>query len=182
MRNAPHSPSHIVLVGPMGAGKSCVGGLLAARLQRAFIDLDAIIGEAAGMSINAIFEREGEAGFRRHERHALVAALAHLEPTVIATGGGAVLDADNRSAMRTSARVVYLQVAADTQHKRLAGDTSRPLLATEAPALRLAELQALREPLYREVADLVFDTSTDSAETAAEALALLLAPTLERSA
>lgn len=182
MRNALHSPSHIALVGPMGAGKSCIGRLLAARLQRAFIDLDAHIEAGAGMSINAIFESEGEAGFRRHERHALVAALAHSEPTIIATGGGAVLDADNRSAMRTSSRVVYLQVAADTQLQRLAGDTSRPLLATDAPAQRLAELQVLREPLYRELAELVFDTSTHSAETAAEALAVLLAPTLERSA
>ncbi|MEO5629789.1 MAG: shikimate kinase [Thermomonas sp.] len=182
MRNLPHTPLHIVLVGPMGAGKSCVGRLLASRLQTAFVDLDAQIEAEAGMSITAIFESEGEIGFRQHERRALAAALAKSEPTVIATGGGAVLDADNRAAMCMSARVVHVQIDPATQLQRLAGDTSRPLLVTQDPAQRLAELQAAREPLYREVADLVFDTSQHSPEAAADALASLLAPTFERSA
>ncbi len=174
MRNTPYSPSHIVLVGPMGTGKTCVGRLLASRLQTAFIDLDAHIEAAAGMSINAIFENDGEAGFRQLERLALAEALAQAEPIVIATGGGAVLDADNRSAMHTSARVVYLQIDPATQLQRLAGDTNRPLLATQDPAQRLAALQAAREPLYREVAELVFDTSTHDAEVVANAVAALL--------
>ncbi len=180
MRNAPHIPSHIVLVGPMGAGKSSIGPLLAARSQRGFVDLDACIEDDASMSINQIFATEGETGFRSRECRALTGLLAMAEASVIASGGGAVLDEVNRRAMRHASTVVYLQVDPSEQLQRLQRDCTRPLLATDNSARRLAELQVLREPLYREVADQIFDTTRHSPESAADALAGLLAKAPER--
>ena len=152
---------HIVLIGPMGSGKSTLGRVLATRLQLPFVDVDADIVAAAGMSIPAIFTAEGEAGFRQRESLALAAALTSA-PSVIATGGGAVLCADNRAAIQTAAAVVYLHVSADAQLRRIGGDSNRPLLTTEAPAQRLAALQAQREPLYRQLATCTIDTSTQT--------------------
>lgn len=169
-----HTAPHIVLVGPMGAGKSAVGRALAARLAMPFVDLDLRIESDAGMAIAGIFERQGEAAFRTMEARALRQALSGA-PAVIATGGGAVLASDNRAAMRRAARVIYLHVSPQCQAERLAGDTGRPLLRVADPARRLAELQALREPLYREVAGLVFDTSAHSPDSAAAALHAALA-------
>lgn len=175
MRNAGPAPArHVVLVGPMGSGKSTLGRGLAARLGLAFVDVDARIVAAAGCDIPTLFATEGEAGFRQRETRALVEALAG-DAAVIATGGGAVLADANRNAMREGGRVVYLQVDAATQLARLAGDTGRPLLAAEDRAQRLADLQAIREPLYREVAHLIFDTSALAPEAAVAALAALLA-------
>ena len=172
MRNTAAN-GNVVLVGPMGSGKSHVGGLLAARLGMDFVDLDARIEAEAGMPINAIFASEGEAGFRARESRALAEALAR-DGQVIATGGGAVLDAGNRAAMRARGHVVYLQVEAGEQLRRIGADNGRPLLDVPDRAQRLADLQALREPLYREVADLVFDTGTQSPERIADALAGLV--------
>ena len=169
---------HLVLIGPMGSGKSAIGPLLAARLGRAFVDVDTRIQAQAGMTIAAIFAAEGEAGFRARESRALADAL--LAPTqVIATGGGAVLDAGNRAAMRSAGVVVYLQVDPQQQLRRVAGDTGRPLLDVADRGQRLAELQAQREPLYRETADLAFDTTPHTPDSAADALAALLATALE---
>lgn len=173
MRNAA-SHRNVVLVGPMGSGKSHVGRLLAARLGLHFVDVDARIEAEAGMSIPAIFASEGEAGFRERERAALANVLA-LDGQVAATGGGAVLSEANRSAMRSAGRVVYLHVDPTEQLRRLAGDTGRPLLAVPDRARRLAELQAQRELLYREVADLVIETSGQPPEVVAETLAATLA-------
>jgi len=158
----------------MGSGKSTLGRGLAARLGLAFVDVDARIVAAAGCDIPTLFATEGEAGFRQRETQALAEALAE-KPAMIATGGGAVLEDANRNAMREHGRVVYLQVDAATQLARLEGDAGRPLLATEDRAQRLADLQAIREPLYREVAHLIFDTSALAPEAAVEALAALLA-------
>ena len=174
MRNAAANRGNIVLVGPMGSGKSHVGRLLAARLGRVFADVDARIEADAGMPIPVIFSSEGEAGFRARESRVLAETLAP-PGQVVATGGGAVLDAGNRAAMRAAGRVVYLQVEPAEQLRRLAGDTGRPLLDVADRAQRLAELQALREPLYREAADLVFETGTLAPDAVAEALAALLA-------
>lgn len=169
-----HIHHHIVLIGPMGAGKSTLGRALAMRMGRPFVDVDACIETQAGMSIAAIFTREGDAGFRRRESDALCAALAGSS-AVIATGGGAVLDAENRAAMRAAGTVVYLTVDPATQLARLQGDTGRPLLQTADPARTLAALQAQREPLYRETAHLVFDPGTLAPDAAARALAHRLA-------
>lgn len=176
MRNAGPAPArHVVLVGPMGSGKSTLGRGLAARLGMAFVDVDARIVAAAGRDILSLFTSEGEAGFRQREAQALAEALAG-EAAVIATGGGAVLAETNRAAMRKAGHVVYLQVDAATQLARLAGDTGRPLLATADRAQRLADLQGIREPLYREVAHHIFDTSSLAADAAVAALSALLAP------
>lgn len=165
---------HIVLVGPMGSGKSTLGRGLASRLGRGFIDLDEQVEAVAGCDIATIFAQEGEAGFRQREALALAEALAG-GAAVIATGGGAVLADGNRIAMRNAGRVVYLRVDPAAQLARLAGDTGRPLLATADRAQRLADLQAIREPLYRDVAHHLFDSSALSAEAAIAALADLLA-------
>ncbi len=182
MRNLPKAPSHIVLVGPMGAGKSSIGRQLAAVLQRAFVDLDACIEAKAGKSITAIFASEGEAGFRSREGCALKDVLMRFKACVIATGGGAVMDEASRRAMHDAGTVIYLQVEPALQMQRLAGDGTRPLLATDNPAQRLSDLQAVREPLYREVADHTFDTTQYSPEGAAAALVALLAQPTERYA
>ena len=182
MRNSPHTPRHVVLIGPMGAGKSSIGRLLATRLEYAFIDLDACIEAEADATITAIFASEGEAGFRSRECRALTDALAKTQASVIATGGGAVHDAGNRRAMRAAGIVIYLQVDPAIQMQRMQGDRTRPLLATTDPAQRLAELQVMREPLYREVAEVIFDTTHHSTNDAADAVAALLAQAAERCA
>jgi shikimate kinase len=173
MRNAAAN-GNVVLVGPMGSGKSHVGRLLAARLDLDFTDVDARIEADAGMPIPAIFASEGEAGFRARESRVLADTLQR-QGQVIATGGGAVLDPGNRAAMRAAGLVVYLQVDPAEQLRRLAGDASRPLLEVDDRPRRLAELQAQREPLYREVAALVLETSQRSPEDVADALAALIA-------
>lgn len=165
---------HVVLVGSMGSGKTTLGRPLARQLGLGFVDVDARIAADAGCDIPAIFANEGEAGFRTRESQALAKALAG-EPAVIATGGGAVLAENNRNAVRDAGVVIYLQVDPATQLARLEGDTGRPLLAAPDQAQRLADLQAIREPLYREVAHHLFDSSVLSPEAAVAALADLLA-------
>ena len=165
---------HIVLIGPMGSGKSTLGPALAARLGLGFADVDARVAADAGLDIPAIFSYEGEAGFRARETRALTTVLADA-PAVVATGGGAVLAEANRIAMRESGIVIYLQVDAAIQLARLAGDTGRPLLQGGDPAAKLAALQAVREPLYRAAAHHLFDTSALGADAAVAALVALLA-------
>ena len=167
---------HVVLVGPMGSGKTTLGRALAAKTALTFEDVDARIAADAGCDIPAIFADEGEAGFRSRESHALAAVLAGA-PAVIATGGGAVLSQANRDAMRDAGHVVYLQVDAATQLARLVGNTGRPLLQGDDRAATLARLQAQREPLYRDVAHHCLDTSGMDTDAAVAALAQLLALT-----
>ncbi len=182
METPPNTPTHIVLVGPMGAGKSSIGRLLAARLHCAFVDLDTCIETDAGTTITEIFSYEGESGFRARESRVFRDVLKMPEACVIATGGGAVLDESNRRAMRHAGIVVYLQVEPTEQRHRLQGDDTRPLLATGNPEQRLAELQALREPLYRQASNLRFDTTHHSPQSAADALVTLLATATEHCA
>lgn len=148
---------NIFLIGPMGAGKTTVGRLLARALELAFWDSDREIERRTGVGIPMIFEYEGEAGFRRREAE-VIADLTAKEGVVLATGGGAVLLPENRECLKTRGFVVYLQCSVDKQLERTHKDLNRPLLKTAKPRRRLAELLTMREPLYRELADCVVDT------------------------
>ena len=165
---------NLALVGPMGAGKSAVGRLLGERLGLRYADLDHEVEMAAGAPIPTIFECAGEAGFRARERTALQALLAG-EGLVLATGGGAVLDADNRRLLREHCFVVHLHLDVPSQLQRLARDRNRPLLQRPDREQVLRELAAVRGPLYEDIADLRFDTGNDNALHAAATLAELLA-------
>ena len=154
----------VFLVGPMGSGKSVLGRRLATALGLAFEDSDAWVERRAGASLAWIFEREGEAGFRRRESEA-IAELATRDDLVLATGGGAVLDATTRATLRSHGTVVFLAAEPATQHARLGADATRPLLARGSDrAATLAALYAARLPLYREVAHL--ELATDEREVA----------------
>ena len=172
---------NLVLVGPMGAGKSSIGKRLAERFGLAFADADRDIELRTGTTVSTIFDCEGEAGFRARERAALVELLAG-EGLLVATGGGAVLDPDNRRLLQARAYVVYLQVGVDGQLERLARDRSRPLLQREDREDVLRQMATQREPLYAEVADLCFDTAHLTAPDAASALARRLIEHWQRGA
>ena len=161
---------NLVLVGPMGAGKSSIGRRLADRFGLAFADADHAIEARCGTSVATIFECEGEAGFRARERETLAALLAG-EGLLLATGGGAVLDPGNRQLLRSRGFVVWLQVGVDEQLQRLARDRTRPLLQREDRAAVMQERALARAPLYAEVADLCFDTAGLDAPAATAALA-----------
>lgn len=145
---------NIYLVGMMGAGKTTIGRQLARRLNRPFVDTDHEIEARTGVKIPVIFEIEGEAGFRRRESQ-LIEELAAAGGAVLATGGGAVLDPANRAAMGRSGLVVYLSVPPELLWERTRNDKNRPLLQVADPRGRIGELYAQRDPLYRELADLV---------------------------
>lgn len=147
----------IFLIGPMGAGKTTIGRRLALALRREFVDSDQEIERRAGASIPLIFEVEGEAGFRAREK-AVIAELTERAGIVLATGGGAVLDADNRRRLAGRGFVVYLFASVEEQLRRTHGDSHRPLLRTADPHARLAQLLAQRDPLYRAVTDCVIPT------------------------
>jgi shikimate kinase len=163
----------------MGAGKSAIGRLLGERLGLRFADLDHEVETAAGAPVSTIFECAGEAGFRARERAALESVLAG-DGLVLATGGGAVLDAENRRLLRERCFVVHLHLDVPTQLLRLARDRSRPLLQRPDREQALRELASIRGPLYAEIADLRFDTCNDNAIHAATALAELLATQWQR--
>lgn len=141
----------------MGAGKTAVGRQLARSLGRDFHDADAEVEKRTGVDIDFIFEKEGEAGFRRRERDALV-QLTELENIVLATGGGAVLDPENRSNLGARGLVVYLAASVSQQLERTRHSRNRPLLQTDDPSTRLTELAAIRDPLYAELADITVQT------------------------
>ncbi|PZP62522.1 shikimate kinase [Pseudoxanthomonas winnipegensis] len=147
---------NLVMVGPMGAGKTSIGRRIAERFGLKFVDADHAVVEAAGSSIPEIFEHEGESGFRARERAALAQLLAG-EGQVVASGGGAVLDADNRALMQARGFVIYLRVDVETQLRRVARDRNRPLLHNVDRRQVLTDLLTVRDPLYRQVADLVLD-------------------------
>jgi len=161
-----HPNENIFLVGPMGAGKTTIGRLVARSLNREFLDSDHEIESRTGADIPWIFDVEGESGFRRRERLA-IDDLTQLKGVVLATGGGAVLDPDNRRHLGARGMVVYLCTSVDQQLDRTRKDRNRPLLQTEDPRRRLEELMAVRDPLYREIADLVIETDGRTARSVA---------------
>ncbi len=144
----------LVLVGPMGAGKTSIGRRVAKTLGWTFRDTDALIAQEHG-AIPALFETHGEAHFRALEHDAVAAAVA--DGGVVSLGGGAVLDARTRTLLRRH-RVALLTVAPAVVAGRLAG-SGRPLLAGEDPLETWRSILARRMPLYLEVADATFDTS-----------------------
>lgn len=145
----------------MGAGKTTVGRQLARRLDKAFCDSDHEIEARTGVRVSVIFDIEGEPGFRRREAEELK-RLAAMENMVLATGGGVVLDPDNRALLKARGLVIYLHAHPKDLWQRTRHDKSRPLLQTEDPRTRLENLYAARDALYREVADIVVDTGRQS--------------------
>ncbi|MDR1423860.1 MAG: shikimate kinase [Azoarcus sp.] len=144
----------LILIGMMGAGKTTVGRELARRRNVRFADCDHELMSRTGVSIPIIFDIEGEAGFRRREAQMLAELTA--EPNiVIATGGGVVLDPANRALLTQTGTVIYLDAPPHVLWERTRHDRNRPLLQVENPRERIAELHRLRDPLYREVADIV---------------------------
>ncbi len=165
---------NVILVGPMGAGKTCIGRRLAERFGLDFVDADQAIVEDVGSAIPTIFENLGEAGFRAHEKRVL-AKLLERGGQLVSTGGGAVLDADNRHRIRQRGFVIWLRVGVAAQLQRLQRDKSRPLLQRDDREQLLHDMAALRDPLYREVADLVIDTDPYSPAEATAQLVVRLA-------
>lgn len=155
---------HLVLVGLMGVGKSTVGPLVADALGRRFIDLDAEVERRAGRTVRELVIIDGEPEFRRLEAETMAEVVAAPTPVVLATGGGAVLDAHSRQLLRDLPLVVWLRASVDTLVDRVGGGGagSRPLL-DDGPVEALTRLAGERDALYREVADVEVDTTLDDA-------------------
>jgi shikimate kinase len=148
---------NLFLIGPMGAGKSTIGKQLAKELKLEFYDADQEIEARTGANVAWIFDVEGEEGFRKRES-AVIDELSQLQGIVLATGGGAVLNPENRNRLAARGTVVYLNATVEQQLRRTAKDKRRPLVQTELPEPALRELMLTRDPLYREVADIVVMT------------------------
>ncbi len=154
---------NLVLVGMMGAGKTTVGKLLAKQLGKTFIDSDEEIQKRTGVTIPHIFDVEGEAGFRQRES-SVIQDLLKQDDIVLATGGGAVLNPQNRSMLRQNGVVIYLKSSVHDLWQRTRHDHNRPLLQTADPRAKLQELVDQRDPLYAEVADITIHTGKQSVQ------------------
>lgn len=167
------SKSLVFLVGPMGAGKSTIGRLLASELSFNFRDSDRVIEERTGADIPWIFDMEGEEGFRERET-AVLQELAGETSSVVATGGGIVLREKNRSLMKSAGFVCYLTASIDQLVERTARDKKRPLLQVENPRQKIIDLLALRDPLYQDAADFIVNTDRRSPKAVAQEIASLV--------
>lgn len=152
---------NVVLVGPMGAGKTTIGRLLAKELGYEFEDSDRVIESRCGADIPWIFDVEGEKGFRARES-SIIEELCHATGLVLATGGGAVLAEQNRRNLAGCGSVVYLRASVEQQFERTHRDKNRPLLQTDNPREILSNLFEVRDPLYLSVADIVIHTDNKS--------------------
>ena len=150
-------PQNLFLVGPMGAGKSAVGRQLARLLHLEFVDSDQEIESRTGVDVPFIFEKEGETGFRQREAK-VIDDLSQKEGIVLATGGGAIIDPENRNHLGARGFVIYLHTSVAQQLSRTRKGRIRPLLENGDPRAVLESLMATREPLYREIADLTVET------------------------
>ena len=150
-------PKNVFLIGPMGAGKSAVGRQLARMLHLTFLDSDEEVENRTGVDLSFIFEKEGEEGFRKREAK-VIEDLSNMDGVVLATGGGAVSDVQNRSNLGARGYVVYLKTSVDQQLQRTARRHVRPLLENGDRRDVLDNLMTEREPLYLEIADLTVDT------------------------
>jgi len=161
---------NIFLIGPMGAGKSTIGRHLAELLNKDFRDSDSEIEKRTGAGIPLIFEIEGETGFRTRES-SIIDDLTRLSNMVLATGGGAVLSPDNRKILRERGIVVYLHAPLETLLQRTHRDRHRPLLQTDDRRRTLEDILKAREPVYRQAADVVIETSHRSPVSVAREIA-----------
>jgi len=150
-------PQNLFLIGPMGAGKSAVGRQLARLLHLEFLDSDEEIESRTGVDIPFIFEKEGEAGFRKREAK-VIEDLSQQDGVVLATGGGVVMDPQNRNHLGARGFVIYLHTSVDQQLARTRKGRDRPLLDNDDPRAVLDALMEIRDPLYREIADLTVET------------------------
>lgn len=158
---------NIFLVGPMGSGKTAVGRHLARMLHFTFHDSDTDIEAKTGVDIAFIFEKEGEAGFRVREKES-IERLTRLESIVLATGGGAVIEADNRRVLAERGVVVYLATSIDQQLERTRHGRHRPLLNNTDPEQKLHDLMQRRAALYAEIADITVSTDGRRVQLVAE--------------
>lgn len=162
----------VILVGPMGAGKSTIGKLLAGILKLPFVDSDRVIEERTGADIPWIFDVEGESGFRVRESAVLLDVL-NGPAVVLATGGGAVLKQENQKVMSSKGTVFYLMASIDQLLERTAKDKKRPLLQVDDPELKIKELIEERDEIYRSVADFVIKTDRRSPRAVAQEISSL---------
>jgi len=159
-------PKNLFLVGPMGAGKSAVGRQLARLTHLDFVDSDEEIETRTGVDIPFIFEKEGEEGFRKRESK-VIDEMSSREGIVMATGGGAVVDAESRSRLGGRGFVVYLYTSVKQQLERTQRGRNRPMLENGDKEKVLEELMELRDPMYREIADLIVETDGRRVQTVA---------------
>ena len=150
-------PQNLFLVGPMGAGKSAVGRQLAKLLHLSFLDSDDEIESRTGVDIPFIFEKEGEEGFRKRETK-VIDELSVMDGIVLVTGGGAIVNPQNRNFLGARGFVVYLFTSVDQQVVRTQRGRERPMLKDGDSRQILEDLMAFRDPLYREIADLIVET------------------------
>lgn len=162
--------SNIFLIGMMGAGKTTIGKSLASYLGKIFFDSDREIQKRTGVGIPVIFEIEGEAGFRKRETE-MLRELVKCRNIVLATGGGAILSAENRELLRRNGTVVYLRATVDDLWRRTRHDKSRPLLQTQNPHAKLIELYTQRDPLYCGTAHVIVESGMQSARQLTQSLA-----------
>jgi len=172
-------PKRVVLVGPMGAGKSTIGRLLAKELGYRFLDSDRVIEERCGANIPWIFDVEGEGGFRQRETAMLDEMTAETD-VVLATGGGAVMRQENHPLLRKNAVVVYLKTSIEQQVERTRKDRNRPLLQNDDPEGVLRQLFAIRDPLYTQLADIVMYTDRKSPRLVVRQLVNRISPKTPR--
>ena len=158
---------NVFLVGPMGVGKTTIGRVLADCLGLEFFDSDREIEASTGADIPWIFDVEGESGFRAREAR-MIDELTRRSNIVLATGGGAVLDPQNRKHLSKRGQVVYLRASIRQQVERTSRDKNRPLLQTANPEKKIRELMKIRDPLYKEVADIVVDTNRRNPRTVSQ--------------
>ena len=157
----------------MGAGKTTIGRQIARNLAFDFFDSDKEIEQRTGVSIPLIFELEGEKGFRKREQE-VISELTKKNRIVLATGGGAVLGAENQKILKRSGIVVYLRAGIDDLLERTAKDKNRPLLQTADPRAKLQSILTEREPIYSDLADIILATSKMTVHAAVKALETLI--------
>lgn len=165
-----HNTNNIFLIGPMGAGKTTIGRQLARQLKKEFLDSDRVIEERTGANIPLIFELEGEQGFRKREC-SIIDELSQQQNLVLATGGGAVLSEDNRQHLSERGTVIYLSSSLQSLVERTCKDKNRPLLQSEeSPETIITRLLEQRDPLYRQTAHFIIDTSNSSIRNVIKAI------------